>query len=232
MSMDGVERQGAAAPSTVVVVEDHPAMRTMIRRACEESPRLKVVGEAGDGPSALEEIRRLKPDVVVLDLVLPGMTGLEIVRTLRAEGVQSRCLILTARDDPHSLFEAVRSDAAGYLDKSTDLDALVTAVESVAAGGTVITKDQQKQAARQLGSFLRRARDSSRAAALLSPRELEVLGLIKRGLTTRQMATRLGLADKTIESHISSAYRKLGVGSRVQAVSRATDLGLLQGPDT
>ena len=216
----------------MLVVEDHPAMRSMIRIACDQSPSLEVVGEAADGLSALKEIRRIEPDVVVLDLTLPGMTGLEIVRTLRTEGRHTRCLILTARDDPEALFEAIRADAAGYLDKSTDLSALVDAVEAVAAGETVITEAQHRQASRQLGAFLRQSRDSSRAAARLSEREVEVLGLIREGLTTRQMATRMGLSARTVESHISSAYRKLEVKSRVQAVSRATQLGILVNPDT
>jgi DNA-binding NarL/FixJ family response regulator len=203
-------------------------MRAMIRDACAESARLEVIGEAADGASALEEIRKLEPDVVVLDLMLPGMTGLDVVRAVRSEGFRTRCLILTARDDPEALFEAVRADAAGYLDKSTDLTSLVDAVEAVAAGESVITQTQQMQAAKQLGAFVRHTRDVSRVVGQLSVRELEVLALIKQGLTTRQMATRMNLSARTVESHISSAYRKLEVGSRVQAVSRATELGLLK----
>ena len=213
--------------ATVLVVDDHPAVRSMVRQACMQSSRLRVVGEVADGVAALEEIHKLQPDVAVLDLMLPGLTGLEVVRAVRSEGFSTRCLILTARDDPESLFEAVRADAAGYLDKSTDLATLADAIEAVAAGGTVITETQRRQAATQLGTFLRRERESSRAASLLSGRELEVVGLIKEGLTTGQMAARLGLSARTVESHISSAYRKLDVESRVQAVSRATELGLL-----
>jgi DNA-binding NarL/FixJ family response regulator len=214
-------------PATVFVVDDHTAMRSMIRIACEQTPGLEVVGEAADGATALVQIRELKPDVVVLDLMLPGVSGLDIVRTLRNEGSTTRCLVLTARDDPESLFDAVRADAAGYLDKSTDIPVLVEAIEAVAAGDSIITEGQHQQAARQLGAFVRQTRDSSRAAAMLSGREVEILGLIKEALTTRQMATRLGLSARTVESHISSIYKKLKVRSRVQAVSKAEELGVL-----
>lgn len=224
------QREGRAA--RVLVVDDHPAMRSLIREACSLSPDLEVVGSAADGVSALADIHALDPDVVVLDLMLPGLTGLELVRTLREEGSRTRCLVLTARDDPEALFEAVRADVAGFLDKSTDIADLVGAIERVAAGETIITDSQQRQAAKQLGAFVRRARDSSRAVALLSDREREVLGLMREGLTTRQLATRMGLSARTVESHISSTYRKLGVHNRVQAVTRASELGLLERQDT
>lgn len=218
------QRTGRAA--TVLVVDDHPAMRSLIQEACSLSPDLEVVGSSADGISALADIRALDPDVVVLDLMLPGLTGLELVKTLREEGSRTRCLVLTARDDPDALFEAVRADVAGFLDKSTDIDALVRAIERVAAGETILTDSQQRQAARQLGAFVRRTRESTRAVALLSAREVEVLGLMREGLTTRQLATRMGLSARTVESHISSAYRKLGVHNRVQAVIRSSELGL------
>ena len=219
------ERAGRDA--RVFIVDDHPAMRSMIRSACDESSSLTVVGEAGDGLKALEEIRRLEPDVVVLDLNLPGLSGLELLRILHDEGARTRFVILTARDDAGALFEAVRADVAGYLDKNAALPELVDAIEAVAAGETVITDVQHKRARRQLGEFVRQSRESARAAERLTEREREVLDLIRDGLTTRQMATRLALSPRTIESHISSAYRKLGVTSRVQAVAKADALNLL-----
>ena len=224
------QREGRVA--TVLVVDDHPAMRSLIREACSLSPDLEVVGSSADGISALADIHALDPDVVVLDLMLPGLTGLELVKTLRDEGSRTRCLVLTARDDPDALFEAVRADVAGFLDKSTDIADLVVAIERVAAGEIILTDSQQRQAARQLGMFVRRARDSSRAVALLSAREVEVLGLMREGLTTRQLATRMGLSARTVESHISSAYRKLGINNRVQAIARADELGLYGKRDT
>ena len=217
------------APRRVLIVDDHPAWRGMIREACEQRPHLEVVGEAGDGSTALDLIRELRPDVVVLDLMMPGIPGLELAHILRAEGSPTRCLILTAREDAEALFEAARSEVAGYLNKhDTDLAELVEAIEAVASGVSIITEDQKARASQQLGDFLRRTRASSHAAARLTAREREVLALMREGLTTGQMAHRLGLSGRTVESHISSAYRKLDVGSRVQAVAKATELGLLE----
>lgn len=215
----------------IVVVDDHPVMRDIVRLALEGHPHLEVVGEAGNGLDALALCAEVVPDVVVLDLVMPGLDGFEVARRLRSEGAATKVLVLSARDDPAALLDAVRAGVDGYLDKNTAREHLAGAIEAVSSGLRVFTPEQQKASFDQLGRIVQRARDASRIAEALSEREADVLVLLGDGLTTRQIATRLGLSPRTVDSHLTKLYRKLGVGTRMQAVSRAARLGLLEGRD-
>jgi DNA-binding NarL/FixJ family response regulator len=222
------ERTG---PIRVVVADDHTMLRRIVEMACEDRASLELVGEAGDGPQAVEAVLEHRPDVLVLDLALPHFDGFEVARRVKQEAAATKILVLTARDDARALFDSMRADVEGFLDKSSDMDEIADAIERIASGERAFTAEQERDALDQLGPFLKRARESSRVAGTLTERELEVLLLIREGLTTRQMATRLHVSQRTIESHIEKLYRKLGVNSRVQAAARAAELGIFEPPE-
>jgi DNA-binding NarL/FixJ family response regulator len=226
-----VERQSPAsadAPARVLVVEDHPLLRSIIRIACEQSPGLEMVGELDDGASALEACRELAPDVILLDLALPGeLQGLDLARAIRAERLPVRILVLTARTDREALFESVIVGVEGYLEKASGVRVIADALSRVAGGERVFTQAQMRGAVAELSRRARQARETG-TSANLSAREIEVLEHAARGFTVGQVARRLELSPRTVETHLGNAYRKLGVGNRVQALARASELGLIR----
>jgi DNA-binding NarL/FixJ family response regulator len=211
----------------VLIVDDHSMIRQVLRLACESRPGIEVVGEAGTGDEALDLANSLAPDVMVLDLTLPGMSGLEVARRLRAEGSAVKILVLTASDDKSDAFQALRVGVHGYVEKSAPIHEVAAAIEAIDSGLTVYSAQSERMAHERLGEFARKARESARAIAALTPREREVLSLIAEGYSTRQIATRLKLSERTAETHISNIYNKLGVRTRVQALYRAAGMGLV-----
>ena len=229
--MTEVGRVGGSAAARVVVVEDHEVIRGVIRLACEHSPGLVLVAEVEDGELALEVCRREDPDVLLLDLVLPGeVQGVDVARTLRAEGNPVRILVMSARSDDATVFESVRAGADGFLDKSEGVRSIADALERVARGETVFSPQQERAAVSELGRLAKRSRAVAGAKAVLTRRELEILEHLALGLTVKQVATRLGLSPRTVDTHLAKVYRKLRVRNRVQAISRATSLNLID-PD-
>jgi DNA-binding NarL/FixJ family response regulator len=214
-------------PIRVLIVDDHPMVRDMIRLGCQERPNLEIVGEAGTGAEALESAQRLDPDLIVLDLILPGLDGFEVIRRLRAVSDSVRILVLSNREDAQAVFETMRLGANGYFEKTASLTALLDAMEAVGRGEEAFTAAHEQLAHSRLSELARRARAAARAAAMLSPRELEVARLIAEGLTVRQIGSRLNISPRTVDTHISKLYDKLGVRTRIQAIQRAAALGLV-----
>ena len=212
----------------VLVVDDHPVIRDVIRMATEGFPRIDIAGEAADGLEALEQARLLQPDVVVLDAGLPELDGLEVAARLKAERPGIHILLLSDDEDPRSVFECRRIGVEGIFRKADSVDDVVQAIEAVAEGRRVFTTHQERVARDELASMVRRVRVAHRVVSSITPRELEVLRCIANGLTTRQTASRLGLSERTVESHIAKLYSKLGVRTRIQAAVQATRLGLLE----
>jgi DNA-binding NarL/FixJ family response regulator len=226
--MAGVTAQSQQQTIRVAVADDHTVLRRIVELACEDRAGLEMVAEAADGLEAIDVVTEHDPDVLVLDLALPNMDGFEVARRLKEQGVRTRILVLTARDDFEAVFQSMRGGVDGFLDKSADIDEVADAIESIALGGRVFTEAQERGALDELGRHLKRTRESSRVTSSLTDREIQVVRLIREGMTTRQMATRLQVSQRTIESHIEKLYRKLGVSSRVQAVSKAAELGVLE----
>jgi DNA-binding NarL/FixJ family response regulator len=217
-----------AAPFRVLVVEDHAVIRGVIRLACENAHGLEVIGEVETGEGALEAIEADPPDVIVLDLALPGrLQGLDVARHLRSQGHPARILVLTGITDEHTLFESIRAGVDGYLEKTAGVRFVADALHRVAMGERVFTRDQERAAVAELGRLARQAREVSGAQSTLTDRELEILELAAVGLTVKQVGKRLGLSPRTVETHLSRLYRKLGARNRVQALSRAAALGLV-----
>ena len=220
---------GPAADVRILIVEDHPVLRGVVRLACEHTPGLALAGEVGTGEEAVEACRSVMPDVVVLDLSLPGrLQGLDVARTIRAEGTAARILVLTGRTDEQALFDAIRAGADGYLEKTAGVRFIADALHRVGRGERVFTPEQERIALAELGRMARQARQSADVRAVLTDRELQILELVSQGLTVKQVASRIGLSPRTVETHIAKLYRKLGVRNRVQAVSKAAALGLVE----
>ncbi len=203
----------------VLVVDDHAVVREGLRTFLRLQEGIEVVGEAGDGLSAVDEARRLGPDVVLMDLVMPGVGGVEAMQLIRAERPKTRVVVLTSFGDEEQLLPAVRGGAAGYLLKSAEPREVVRAIRAAHAGEAVI---DPKAAGRLLDALA----ESPGPAPTLTPREREVLVLIGRGLANKRIALELGLSEKTVKAHVGRILGKLGVADRTQAALYAVREGL------
>ncbi len=202
-------------PVTVVVGDDHPMYRDGVVRALKESGRIRVVAEAGDGREALEAIREHEPKVALLDYRMPELDGLAVVNAVARDGLPTRVLLLSATEDPATVYEALAAGAAGYMTKESDRDDIVAAVCSVAKGGGYVP-------AHLAGGLATEMHQRSRGeATLLSPREAEVITMMANGLSVPDIAERLHLAPTTIRTHVQRLYEKLGVSDRGAAVAEA-----------
>ncbi|WP_309248475.1 response regulator transcription factor [Streptomyces sp. MNP-20] len=210
-----------ASPLRVFVLDDHEVVRRGIRDLLDAEPDIVVAGEASDAAEALARVPAVRPDVAVLDVRLGeggsgDHAGVEVCRELRARMPDLACLMLTSFDDDEALFDAIMAGAAGYVLKRIDGSDLVHAVRTVAGGASML---DPRATARVMARLRDPEPEPARSPELerLSPREAEILALIGEGLTNRQIADRLFLAEKTIKNRVSSILTKLGVGRRVQA---------------
>jgi DNA-binding NarL/FixJ family response regulator len=209
------------APVTrVLVVDDHALHRDGTAQILRAHPDLEVVGDASSGEVALALVNQLNPDVVLLDIRLPGMNGIEVCRRLTRDHPDVRVLMVSAYDEDEYVRGALEAGAAGYLSKTAPGKALVQAVRAVAGGTSVL---QSGLTARLMDS----SRQHERDAYDLTERELAVLSLLAEGLHNREVAARLGISSRTVDRHCDNIYAKLGVGSRTEAVVRAISTKLL-----
>lgn len=210
----------------IVLVDDHSLFRSGIRMLLGREAGFEVVGEAGDASEGIKAVARLAPDVVLLDLNMPGMSGAEAARILAEETPDARVLMLTVSEDAEDLFAALRAGACGYLLKNIEAEALIAAIRSAASGESVISP-------RMMGKLLSGVRAEAPAPARevpeterLTPREGEILGLIARGKSNKEIARALEVAESTVKIHVQNLLRKLGLASRVQAAVYAVERGL------
>jgi two-component system, NarL family, response regulator DevR len=204
----------------VMLVDDHALVRSAIRQALD-APDIEVVGEAGNAEDALELAPGLRPDVLLLDIDLPGMSGIEAVRELAPRLPDTRIVMLTISSDSRDLLDAIRHGAAGYLTKDLAGDALLRAVRGIRHGDLPMSRSHAALVMDQLArSGSRPAPASDGPMALVSAREREVLRLLASGLTDREIAASLAISPRTVESHVSSLLRKLGVRNRAEAAER------------
>lgn len=203
----------ASEPIRVLIVDDHPAVRRGLRTFLELADGVQVIGEAADGPSALELIAETAPDVVLLDMMLPEMDGLAVLHELRRLKLPCRVLVVTSFPDRMAV--AIRAGARGYLSKDVDPVALVAAVRSVAAGHLLL----EPSAAEALMT-------GPAISETLTAREREVLTLLAEGRSNREIARALTVSEKTVKTHVSSILLKLGLADRTQAAVYAVRQGL------
>ncbi|ADP84723.1 response regulator [Pseudofrankia inefficax] len=211
----------------VLVVDDHPLFREGLTIAIETMPDVEVVGEAGDGEAAVEAAGRLAPDIVVMDLHMPGTNGIDATRRIVAEHPGIAVLVLTMLDGDDSVFAAMRAGARGYLLKGAERQEIARSLRAVAAGEVVFSA---AIASRVLAWFATGGRSALAPFPELTDREREILDLVARGLTNPAIARRLFLSDKTVRNHVSNVFAKLQVADRAEAVARARDAGLGTGP--
>jgi two-component system, NarL family, response regulator LiaR len=206
-------------PIRVMIVDDHEVVRQGLKTFLGLDPGLEIVGEAEDGSEAVERARELRPDVVLMDLVMPEMDGLAATRAIRAELPDTEVIALTSVLEDSSVGEALRAGAIGYLLKDTRARELRRAIR--AAG------DGQVQLSPQAAARLVREVRTPESPEALSERETEVLRLLARGLANKEIANELVIAEKTVKTHVSNILGKLGVQSRTQAALYAGRIGLL-----
>jgi DNA-binding NarL/FixJ family response regulator len=215
----------AGGPIRVLVVDDQPLARAGFRAVLEAAVGIEVAGEAADGEAAVEAARRDRPDVVLMDIRMPGLDGIEATRRMPGQKV----LILTTFGLDEYIVEALRAGASGFLLKDAPVEEILAAIRAVAAGDAqlspAVTRRLLNQVARRLPAPVAREDDG---LAELTPRELEVLRLIAGGFSNAEIAEALVVSDPTVKSHVSSLLGKLGLRDRVQAVIYAYEHGLVQ----
>lgn len=209
-------------PIRVLLADDHAVVRKGIREFLEEDPEITVIAEASDGAEAVRLAAAHTPDVVVLDIQMPRITGLEATRQIKAAQPGVRVLILTAYEDDPYVFALLRAGADGYLLKSADSDDLVRAVRTVAGGGKLLDPAVAAKVVAQMTGKPAAAGDQVEP---LSERELAVLRLAGQGFTNKAIGAALSISDRTVQGHMANLYGKLGVASRTEAVTKALKLG-------
>lgn len=212
----------------VLLVDDHSLFRKGVTAALAEQPDIQVVGEAADGLQAVAKARELDPHVVLMDISMPEMDGLEATRRIKAELPQIKIVILTVIEEDQNLFEAIKSGAQGYLLKNVEPQDLVEMLRGVFRGEAPMSRGT---AAKILSEFARQAQGADatvRPSAALSGREQEVLGLVATGVTNKGIAAALGISPSTVKNHLQNILEKLHLQNRVQAAAFALREGLLQ----
>jgi DNA-binding NarL/FixJ family response regulator len=223
----------------VLLVEDHPMYRRGLRRLLEETGRFQVVGEAENGHAAIHLADVHHPEIILLDVQLPGVTGLKIARVLRKQHQNAKVVFLSMHIDDERLFDAIRAGASAFLTKDIDGDALVESLRRVLAGENLINQlilSRPQLAWRVLSEFRALSNDSTdvRDADLalatlpLSAREIEVLDCVAQGLSNKEIADELYVTEQTVKNHMTSVLRKLDVNDRVQAVLFAVKNGWIE----
>ena len=212
----------------VLVVDDHALFRYGVVRRLEREPDLVVVGEAADGTTALDLARTLRPDVVLLDLRMPGLDGIVVCEQLVGELPDSQVIVLTTSDSRADLAAAVRAGASGYLLKDIDPGDLVDAVRAVHRGDRMLTPSLAGTLLAEYAVLARRAAAAPTAAATLTARELEVLRLVARGCSNRDIAAALFISENTVKNHVRNILDKLQLHSRMEAVLYAVREHILE----
>jgi len=208
----------------VLLVDDHVLFRSGVRTLLERSDDFEVVDETGDGLEGIKRARSLKPDVVLLDLNMPGFSGLEAVKAIVEENPEVRVLMLTVSEDAADLMDALRSGASGYLLKNIEMEELVSAIRRAASGDSVVSPQMTAK-------LIQGVRDQPRVSDKVverdrfSPRERDILTCLARGESNKEIARELDLAESTVKIHVQNIFKKLGVTSRVQVALYAVEQG-------
>lgn len=203
----------------LLIADDHPVVRAGLRDMLSDEPGLEVVGDAGDGAEALASVEKLDPDVVLMDLRMPGVDGVEAITRITAGHPATRILVLTTYDSDADILRAIEAGATGYLLKDTPREELYDAIRATARGEPVL-------ASTVTSSLMKKVREPE--SERLSDRETEVLASVARGLSNREIACSLHLSEATVKTHLIHVFNKLGVADRTAAVTVALKRGILR----
>jgi DNA-binding NarL/FixJ family response regulator len=209
----------------ILVADDHPMLREGLVGVLSTQPDFEVVGEASDGAEAVRLAETLHPDVILLDLEMPGTDGVAALENLRDAGSEARAVVFTAYDTDERILGALRAGARGYLLKGASRAEIFSAIRTVHAGGSLLQPDVTARLLAHIGR-----NDEGARADQLTPRELEVLGLISQGLQNSEIAAQLFVTERTVKFHVSSILAKLGADNRTEAVAIAARRGLIRMP--
>jgi two-component system, NarL family, response regulator DevR len=219
----------AAQQTRVMIVDDHEIVRTGLRLVLEIEPDLLVAGEASSGEEFLRRLPAMRPDIVLLDVLMDGMGGIEACRLAKADNPSLQVLMLTSHADEQAVVAAVLAGAAGYVLKNVARADLLKAIRSIAAGGALLDPNVTRAVTRRLVELNRQARQAE--DGLLSEREREVLQLVAQGLTNKEIAYQLNISEKTARNHISHILEKLNLSRRTEAAAYAVQKKLVTLPE-
>jgi DNA-binding NarL/FixJ family response regulator len=211
---------------SVCLVDDQTLVRQGVRSLLDLAPDIRVVAECADGAQAVAEIPRVQPDVVLLDLRMPNMSGLEVLQALSARGVLPPTIILTTFDDDQLVLQGLKAGARGYLLKDVSLEQLVEAVRTVAAGGSLVAPMVTQRLLAGVGRMQNQF-TSLEQPDPLTERETEILRLLSGGYSNKEIANSLKVAEGTVKNHVSNILSKLGVRDRTRAVLKALEMGIV-----
>lgn len=206
----------------VLIADDHPLFRDAVEDAIKDRPDLQLVGTAENGRVALEEIRRLRPDVAVLDMRMPELDGAKVLNAVVRDGIPTRVLFLSTHTESGMVYDLIARGAAGYIDKVSSAEEICNAIAAVSRGQTVLSQSLE-------GGVLQQIRlKGGDPDTKLTTRELEVLRLVAEGHSAPEIATRLYIEPSTVKSHLQNVYDKLGVSERAAAVAEGMRRGLVE----
>jgi DNA-binding NarL/FixJ family response regulator len=208
----------------IAIADDHPVVREGLAAMLETQPDFEVVGHAATGPAALALIATQRPDVLLLDLEMPELDGVAVLRRLQDDDSRTRTIVFTVFDTDDRIITAVEAGAAGYLLKGAPRAEVFAAVRTVANGGSLLAPVAASAVFRRMRG---ESTASVAAAPLLTPREQTVLEHVAHGLSNKQIAAALGISERTVKFHVSSVFEKLGAANRADAVARAAQAGLI-----
>jgi DNA-binding NarL/FixJ family response regulator len=213
-------------PVRILLADDQALFREGVRTLLSMEPSIEIVGEAANGVEAVEAARSVQPDLVLMDLRMPGMGGVEATRRVRDACPQSRVLVLTTFQEDEEIFDALRAGACGYLLKDTPSEKLVEAIHAAVRGESVI---EPSVAAKVVAEFTRLSSLGNQGSSnpLLSPREHDVLRQVARGRTNKEIASALHVTEGTVKNHLTNIFSRLGVLDRTQAALKARELGIV-----
>jgi DNA-binding NarL/FixJ family response regulator len=214
----------AAQPVRIIVVDDQALFRSGLARLLNEDERIEVVGQAEDGLAALEVVARLRPDVVLMDLKMPNLDGIEATRRMLASNPETKVLILTSFDADTSIIQALKAGAAGYVLKDSQAEGIVSSILAVMSGERVMAS----AVAQRVLDMLTGTTTPKEFYDGLTTREVEILKLLASGMANKQIAYKLGISEKTVRNHVSNMYEKLQIFDRAQAVLYAVRKGLIE----